>query len=173
MGEDSSRRQDLVLGRDAFMASVETVLDPAYRLATVILLDYGAAEDAVADATMRAWRRYQRLGGDVTSFRTWFLAIVAERCRRIRRWRLLTLRRRGDDFSPAGGLRDVLGGMPLASRASLFCFVSLDLPMDEVARILGMSPSRVRTRVYRASEQAQDEVRREEDEVGRDQDAQP
>jgi DNA-directed RNA polymerase specialized sigma24 family protein len=163
MGEDSSRREDLVLGRDAFMSSVEAVLDPAYRLATVILLDYGAAEDAVHDATVRAWRQYRRMGGEVTSFRTWFLALVADQCRRVRRWRLLTLRRRGDDFAASGGLRDVLGGLPLASRASLFCFVSLDLPMDEVARILRMSPGRVRSRVYRASERAQVELRREED----------
>jgi DNA-directed RNA polymerase specialized sigma24 family protein len=145
------------------MSRVDGVMDPAYRLATVILLDYRAAEDAVHDATVRAWKRYRRLGGEVTSFRTWFLAIVADQCRRVRRWRLLTLRRRGHDFGRSGGLRDVLGGLPLASRASLFCFVSLDLPMDEVARILRTSPSRVRVRVYRATERAQDELRREED----------
>jgi RNA polymerase sigma factor (sigma-70 family) len=164
MGEDSSNTEALVLGRDAFMSHVEGVLDPAYRLATVILLDYVAAEDAVHDATLRAWRQYRRLDGQVTSFRTWFLGIVSDQCRRVRRWRLLTLRRRGQDFGASGGLRDVLGGMPLASRASLFCFVSLDLPMDEVARILRMSPARVRTRIYRASERAQAEVRREEEE---------
>src|SRR3981081_549596 len=92
MGDDATKREDLTLERDDFMARVEGILDPAYRLATVILLDYASAEDAVHGVTLSAWNRCRSLEGEVTSFRTWFLAIVATRCRRLRWWRRLTLR---------------------------------------------------------------------------------
>src|SRR5215831_18477773 len=110
MGDDGTRTDDL--GPEAFMTQVDGVIDAAYRLATVILLDYAAAEDVVHDATVRAWRRYRRLKTRPVSFRTWFLAIVVGQCRRIRWWRRLTFR--GDEIGPVGGgPRDVLGGLPL------------------------------------------------------------
>jgi DNA-directed RNA polymerase specialized sigma24 family protein len=163
MGDDATKREELTLERDDFMARVEGILDPAYRLATVILLDYASAEDAVHGATLSAWSRYRSLEGEVTSFRTWFLAIVAARCRRLRWWRRLTLR--GGDVGRVGGPRDIVGGLPLASRAALFCRVSLGLPDDEVARVLGTSPVRVRNRTFRAREHVEADLqRREEDE---------
>jgi DNA-directed RNA polymerase specialized sigma24 family protein len=158
MGEDSSRREEL--GRDVYMARVEGVLDPSYRLATVMLLDYGAAEDAVHDAAVRAWAQYRKLNGDVTSFRTWFLAIVAAECRRVGRWRPFGPRRRDADRGGAGGLHEVLGRLPLPSRAALFCHVSLDLPMDEVARVLQMSHAAVRSHVYSAEVRVHAELER-------------
>jgi DNA-directed RNA polymerase specialized sigma24 family protein len=162
MGDDTTKRDDLTLGRDAFMMRVEGLLDPAYRLATVILLDYASAEDVVQAATLAAWSRYRALSGEVTSFRTWFLTIVAERCRRRRWWRRLTLQ--GTDIERVGGPRDIVADLPPASRTALFCRVSLGLPDDEVARVLRTSPIRVRGRVFRARERVQAELdRREED----------
>ncbi len=156
MGEDSSRREDLTLGRDAFLTRVEAVVDPSYRLATVMLLDYAAAEDAVHGATMRAWRQYRRLGGEVTNFRTWFLAIVANHCRRLRWRRPLAPRRRREGLVRSGdGIRDAILRLPVGTRAALFCFYFLDLPLDEVAHVLRQPPARVRTRVYRASDRLQ------------------
>ena len=163
MGEDTERREDLTLAGDAFMARVDGVLDPAYRLATVILLDYDAAERAVHDATLRAWDLYRRLGGEVTSFRTWFLGIVVRRSRWSRRWRTLTLRPGGRDLDGSPAMRAVLGQLPAVSRAALFCNVCLELPMDEVARILGMSLGRARTRAYRAGSKVQAALQREEE----------
>lgn len=151
MGDDrATNRVDLALGQDAFLMHVEGMLDPAYRLATVFLLDYAAAEDAVHDAALDAWRRYNRLSGDVIGFRAWFLAIVASRCRRLRRRRRLTLRR--GSIEPSAALESVLVRLPLASRLALFCHVSLDLPADEVGRVLGMSPARADRWIHRARE---------------------
>ncbi len=150
MGEERSTRDDLKAGRDAFMSRVEGVLEPSYRLATVLLLDHAAAEDAVHDATLRAWNRYRRMAGDVTSFRTWFLSIVVAECRRARWWRRLTLRGRGEGIVPSNGMQDALLRLRPGQRAALFCFFTLDLPIDEAARVLGTSPARVRSRVYRA-----------------------
>ncbi len=151
MGDDgATNRVDLALGQDAFLRHVESVLDPAYRLATVFLLDYAAAEDAVHDAALEAWRRYGRMSGDVVGFRAWFLAIVVSRCRRLRRRRRLTLRRGG--IEPSSALESVLVRLPLASRVVIFCHVSLDIRADEVARILGTSPARVDRLIHQARE---------------------
>ncbi len=161
MGDDTAGQHALVSDRDAFMIHVEGLLDPAYRLATVMLLDYTAAEDAVNDATLRAWNQYHRLHGEVTSFRTWFLSIVAGRCRRVQWWRRLSPGGRGRGIERSEGLPEVLMRLPAGSRAALFCYASLDLPMDEVARIMRTSVGRVRARVYRASQRVQSELQRE------------
>lgn len=163
MGDDTTKRDDSTLERDAFITRVEGMLDPAYRLATVILLDYTAAEDVVHGASLTAWNRYRRVRGDVTSFRTWFLEIVATRCRRRRWWRRLTLR--GGDVGRVGGPRDIVGDLPLASRTALFCRVSLGLPDDEVARVLRTSPVRVRSRAFRARERVEAELQRRGDDA--------
>src|SRR5713226_4714339 len=73
---------------DAFALLIEPLLDPAYRLAAVMLSDRTAAEDAVQEASLKAWRKLRQLRGDVSSLRPWFLSIVANECRmtRRRRW---------------------------------------------------------------------------------------
>jgi DNA-directed RNA polymerase specialized sigma24 family protein len=162
MADDTTKRDEPTLERDAYLTRVEGILDPAYRLATVILLDYEAAEDVVHGATLSAWSRYRAMRGDVTSFRTWFLAIVASRCRRRRWWRRLTLR--GSDVGRVGGPRDIVADLPFATRTTLFCRVSLGLPEDEVARVLGTSPARVHSRTDRARERVAAGLERREEE---------
>jgi hypothetical protein len=88
---------------------------------------------------------------------------VASRCGRARLWRRLTLR--GASIGRDGGLEDVVAVLPPANRAALFCHVSLDLPPDEVARVLGTSTVRVRNRIYRAGERVEAEIRRREEAV--------
>jgi RNA polymerase sigma factor (sigma-70 family) len=162
MGEDNSRREDLTLGRDAFLSRLDAVMDPSYRLATVMLLDYAAAEDAVHHAALRAWRLYRRLRGDVTNFRTWFLALVVDECRRMGRWRALAPRRRGEALDGSDDLGEAIRRLPVGTRVALFCFFFLDLPLDEVARVLRVSPARVRSRVYRAGERLQPTLEQEQ-----------
>src|SRR5437899_10541200 len=72
---------------DAFSRLIEPLLDPAYRLAAVILADRNAAEDAVQEASIKAWRKLKQLRGDATSLRPRFLSIVANECRMARRTR--------------------------------------------------------------------------------------
>jgi DNA-directed RNA polymerase specialized sigma24 family protein len=152
MGDDTTANDDLLMGRDAFMTRVEAVLDPSYRLATVMLLDRERAEDAVHEATLGAWRQYRRLRGNVTNFRTWFLSRVARECRRLRwRWRRPG-GASGQELAPAGSAGEALVRLRRGSRAALFCFFYLDLPMDEVAHVLGVSTARARLRVHRAGE---------------------
>ncbi len=133
------------------MSRIEAQLDPAYRLATVILLDHIAAEEAVHGAAMRAWRRYRSQRGAVINYRTWFLSMVVDQCRTVRWLRPLRLRRRTEAVQRAGGIGDAILRLNVGTRAALFCFFYLDLPMDEVAHVLRVPPARVRSRVHRAN----------------------
>lgn len=153
---------DPLVGRDAFTSRVETLLDPAYRLATIMLLDEALAEEVVHDAALRAWRRYQRAGGEIVSFRTWFLATVAATCRRApvgRLWRFLRPGRAARllasiDRGPVAGpdLRQAVVRLTTTTRVALFCLYYLDMPMDEVARVVGLSTPAARSRVYEAAQ---------------------
>src|SRR5256886_13510920 len=73
--------------KDSFSELIEPLLDPAYRLAAVMLGDRSAAEDAVQEASIKAWRKLRQLRGEVGSLRSWFLSIVANECRMARRQR--------------------------------------------------------------------------------------
>jgi RNA polymerase sigma-70 factor (ECF subfamily) len=153
---------------DAFSAQLETVLDAAYRLATVMLRDRSAAEDAVQEAALKAWRKHGQLRGGPEGFRGWFLSIVANECRMARRSRWWHVVRFADPPEPAAPveelavagseLREAVQRLDPGDRAALFCFFYLDLPMQEVARVLGVSPSAARSRVYRAARRLRPEL---------------
>src|SRR6202158_5478697 len=64
----------------AFDELLAPVLDPAFRLAMTMLKDRGAAEDAVQEAALKAWRTLGRFRAGA-ELRPWFLAIVANECR--------------------------------------------------------------------------------------------
>jgi RNA polymerase sigma factor (sigma-70 family) len=155
-----------------FTAQLEAVLDAAHRLATVMLRDRSAAEDAVQEAALKAWRKHGQLRGGAAGFRTWFLSIVANECRMARRarwWHVIRLAEPPEPSAAAGAdaltssdLRDAVLRLDPADRAALFCFFYLDLPMEEVARVLGVSPSAARSRVYRAAQRLRPELDREE-----------
>ena len=82
-------------GGRAFEELLAPVLDPAFRLAMTMLNDRPAAEDAVQEAALKAWRK---LGGfrEGSELRPWFLAIVANECRSMRRTRWWSVLRLGE-----------------------------------------------------------------------------
>src|SRR2546430_12766165 len=88
----------------SFATLLEPLLDPAYRLAAVMLGDRSAAEDTVQEASIKAWRKLRQLRGEVGSLRSWFLSIVANECRMARRQRwwavvkLADIRREPDSY---------------------------------------------------------------------------
>src|ERR1700694_4920669 len=68
----------------AFNELLGPLVDLAYRLACGMLHDSHAAEDAVQEASLTAWRRLDRVR-DAGKVRPWFLSIVANECRNTRR----------------------------------------------------------------------------------------
>jgi RNA polymerase sigma-70 factor (ECF subfamily) len=154
---------EALLGPGADLATFEDHLSScstqAFHLAQAMLGDVQEAEDAVQEAAVRAWARFDRFRRDA-SFRTWFLTIVANQCRsvrRSRRWRL-----RGDAEVPEVALAghesstvarldvsQLVARLPREQRALLYLVYELDLPHAEIARILGIRTGTVKTRLHR------------------------
>jgi RNA polymerase sigma-70 factor (ECF subfamily) len=142
----------------SFSLLLEPLLDPAYRLAAVMLADREAAEDAVQEASVKAWRKLRQLHGDVASLRSWFLSIVANECRMARRTRWFSVIRLADPPEPAAqeseshsDLHAALLRLSPDERLPLVLHFYLDLPLEEVARTLRVSPSAAKSRIYRAA----------------------
>jgi RNA polymerase sigma-70 factor, ECF subfamily len=144
----------------AFASSIEPLLPIAFRLATGMLRNRDDAEDAVQEAALKAWRKRStfHLGAEP---RPWFLAIVANECRMARRrpvWLLFDRLRAEDAPHESAGteadeveqLRWALGRVDSKTRLVLVLRFYLDLPNDEVGRILGISAATARVRVHRA-----------------------
>ena len=143
---------------DSFSQLIDPLLDPAYRLAAVMLGDRSPAEDAVQEASIKAWRKLRQLRGDAQSLRAWFLSIVANECRMARRTRWFSVIRVADvpaqapdDRESHSDLRRALMRLTPDERLPLVLHFYLDLPLDEVARTLRVSPSAAKSRIYRAA----------------------
>jgi RNA polymerase sigma-70 factor (ECF subfamily) len=137
-----------------FASELSPHLDAAFRLAMVLLRDREAAEDAVQEAALKAWRKRSGLHRP-ERLRSWFLAIVANECRMTRRRRWWSVIRLADvapqhEVSSSDDLYEAIRALRVDEQAPLFLFYFLDLPLDEVARVLGVSPGAARSRLYRA-----------------------
>ena len=147
-------------GTRDFDATVGPWIESGYRLAVAMLRDPDAARDAVQEATVKAWLSIERLR-DSGQARAWFLAIVANHCRSMMRqrwWGVLRFASRdtvgAGPEDPAVQSLDIDKAMRSLSpddRAILHLHYFLDLPIEEVARVFGISPGAAKTRVYRAA----------------------
>src|SRR3989440_1773326 len=154
---------------DSFSQLIDPLLDPAYRLAAVMLGDRSAAEDAGQEASIKAWRKLRQLRGDAQSLRAWFLSIVANECRMAARTRWFSVIRVADvpaqapdDRESHSDLRRALMRLTPDERLPLVLHFYLDLPLDEVARTLRVSPSAAKSRIYRAAKRLRADLTIEE-----------
>jgi RNA polymerase sigma factor (sigma-70 family) len=152
----------MVTSERAREADFDTLIGPhleaGYRTALAILRDPDEARDAVQEASFKAWRRMRQLH-ESTSARAWFLAIVANQCKSTRRgrwWNVVRLpqveKAGGDEFDfQKTDIGRALAKLPGEDRLALFLHFYLDLPLDEVGTVLGLSAAGAKTRVYRAA----------------------
>ena len=147
------------LGQAEFMELVDPVLPAAHRLAVAMLRSQVEAEDAVQEATVKAWRHRDRFrrGADMTP---WLLAIVANECRAIRRSRWWSVVRwpTGAIFAEDGHagaddpthLRRAIGQLPHEQKVAIVLRYYVDLSFEEVAAVLKISVDAAKSRTYRA-----------------------
>lgn len=178
-GKGSSRGSSLIgLAKagdnTAFESLLEPLITPGYRLALGLLHDHDAAEDAVQEAAVRAWRKIRNLRDDA-EMRPWFLGIVANQCRSAQRSRWWSVVKVPDLVPRAGGAdEEVVQGADLRSallklrhedRLALVLFYYLDLSMDEVAAACGASRAGVKKRIQRSVHHLRPSLQMEEGEV--------
>jgi len=130
-------------------------IEPGYRLAYSMLRDADEARDAVQVAAVKAWRSLGRLRDHGTA-QVWFFGIVADQCRSTTRRRWSMVLRTVSVGSAAAGpdqsldVEGAIGRLSPDDRAILHLHYYLDLPIEEVARVLGIRPPTGRTRLYSA-----------------------
>ena len=168
--EEPLRRRALAGDESALEALLGPLIGPGLQLAYAMLGDRGDAEDATQEAATRAWRKLHQLRAGMP-IRPWFLAIVANQCRNVRRTRWFRLARVADAFrshaDPDSEIErlDVergLARLPARDRQALFLHFYLDLTVEEVALALGVSASAARSRIYRACRRLRPDLIEEE-----------
>jgi RNA polymerase sigma-70 factor (ECF subfamily) len=172
---------DVMAGRgaaaaDGGQATFEGLLGACARqgfdLAYAILGDAQDAEDAVQEAAVKAWAKFGGLQPG-SSFRAWFLTIVANQCRSMRRtrwWRLrhavelpeVPLRGHEDRAVSRLDLVSLLRQLPPEQQGLLYLYFELDLPHAEIGRILRLRTGTVKTRLHRVVTRLRRSVEEEE-----------
>jgi RNA polymerase sigma-70 factor (ECF subfamily) len=165
----------LAAARAGDQASFERLIEPhiavGYRLAAAMLRDAGQAEDAVQEATLRAWCSIRQLRAS-SQARGWYLTIVANRCRSMRgaRWwsviRLPEIRSGwpspADDADQREDLTRALARLSPDERAAVFLRFYEDMNSHEVAKALGITATAARSRLHRGLRRLRVELTEEE-----------
>ncbi len=146
----------------AFEILLRPLLEPGYRLAGGMLQDHQAAQDAVQEAAFKAWRKLRQLR-DGSELRPWFLGIVANECRSVRRSRwssvvkvFLPPRAESlptDSVLSSIELRHALRALDERKRLALVLHWYLDLPLEEIATVTGSSVHAVEGRLQRGMQE--------------------
>ena len=108
---------------------------------------------------LRAWRRLRNLRPSA-QFKPWFMGIVANQCKEIRRghwWQILELPDSiageavdESEWLEGEDLRRAIGRLPFDQRTAVLLHFHVDMPLSEVAAALGISTSGVKKRINRA-----------------------
>jgi RNA polymerase sigma-70 factor (ECF subfamily) len=143
-----------------FTDLLEPLIEPGFKLAFAMLHDAGAAEDAVQEASFTAWRKVAQIR-DQARLRSWFLGVVANKCRNARRQKWVAGVSLGipEQFTVVSAeertmadpdLRRAVAGLRHDDRAVAVLFFYLDMPLEEVAAVVGSSIGATRARLYRS-----------------------
>ena len=154
----------------SFAATAEEHLDDVYAYLVYLTRDRSLAEDLAADTfekALKAWRRFDSSRG---SARTWLCQIARTTAldwfraeeRRHRREQRAAVPERVDDGGLSPGLSPeleaALASLSAGEREVIALRVLLELDGDEAARVLGISPTAVSTRLSRALKKLEEKV---------------
>ena len=150
----------LPVSEETFADLLKPLVEPGFRLALAMLHDAQAAEDAVQEASVVAWHKLGRMR-DRGRLRPWFLGVVANKCRNARRSKWAAEVHIGvpEDVSVVSSEERTLRGADLRraiarlghdDRLVVALYFYLDMPLEDVAAVVGSSTGAARARLYRA-----------------------
>ena len=158
--------------RPTFAEVAEEHLDDVFGYLAYLTRDRGQAEDLASSTFEKALRLWERFDPERGSSRTWLLGIARTTAldwfraesRRRRREEAAALPERVDEtfvegLSPA--LEAALATLSAGEREVLALRVVLELGGDATARVLGISPTAVSTRLSRALKRLEERVSEE------------
>ena len=132
-------------------------------MCAMILRDNAAAEDAVQETFLKAYRALPQFRGDCSE-KTWLMRIAVNTCRDMTRtaWFRHTDRRITPDDLPLAAasnptddqeeLAQAILLLPRKQKDALLLYYYQDMTMDEAAQALGTSPSNLSKRLKQARE---------------------
>lgn len=149
---------------------VETHQQTLLRLCYAYLHDRSAAEDAVQEAFLKAYRSLDSYRGDASA-RTWLTAIAINTCRDLRRsaWFRLTDRRITPEMLPTPAqiaspedhdLTTGIMNLPVHLREVVLLYYYQDMSVTEIAAILRITHQAVSSRLQRARRLLKDSLER-------------
>ena len=154
---------DEVVRELAFHRLADEHLDRAYRLAAVVLHDQQDAQDAVHDAFVTAWRKFDSLR-EPSRMEAWFDRIVVNTCRdRLRRSRRLRIADISGERCPIADdatasvpdelvMQRALRRLKPDDRIVLALRFYRDMRVDDIATTMGIRPRAATSRLHRALE---------------------
>lgn len=153
----------------SFATTAEEHLDDVYAYLVYLTRDRSLAEDLAADTFEKALRTWPRFDASRGSARTWLCQIArttaldwfrAEERRRRREERAAAPDRLDAGFAEglSPELEAALRELSAGEREVIALRVLLDLDGDEAARVLGISPTAVSTRLSRALKKLEEKV---------------
>jgi RNA polymerase sigma-70 factor, ECF subfamily len=161
--------------RRTFTEVAEAELDAVYRYLVFLVGDRSLAEDLTAETFERALRSWRRFDPRRAGPRTWLCRIARSvaldwfRAEQRRRTREETYARRVPEaveavFSEGLSvpLEEALAALSPAEREVVALRVVLELDGDETARVLGISPTAVSTRLHRALAKLEERMRHDD-----------
>jgi len=147
------------VSESTFADLLKPLIEPGFRLALAMLHDAQAAEDAVQEASFTAWRKLGRMQ-DQGRLRPWFLGVVANKCRNLRRksWtrvalgvpKELSVGSSEERMLRGSDLRKAIAQLKHDDRLVVVLYFYLDMPLEDVAAVSGSSVGAARARLYRA-----------------------
>jgi RNA polymerase sigma-70 factor (ECF subfamily) len=156
----------------SFAAVAEELLDDVYGYLLYLTKNWAVAEDLTGETFEAAFKKWRRFDPGRGTPRAWLLAIArstaldwfrADARRRKREERAEAAVRRdetssfGESFSPE--LAESLRALSAGEREVVALRIVLDLDGEEAARLLGISPTAVSTRLSRALSKLEERMR--------------
>ena len=148
----------------ALTAQMQEQLDGLYRLSLSILCSQADAQDAVQQGMLRAWEKRRQVSEE-SKIRAWLTRIVINECRNIQRKRMRVF---PVERMPEGAQRDVrmetdelkeaVGALEEKLRMPLLLHYMEGFTEKEIAGILGVPATTVKSRLYRARRALEQEL---------------